>query len=413
MFWSCLTLAIYWPVIFTKDTKNPSLKTFQQLQTSCSHFTPDEDPGAAGLCPSLPSGGSFYGPTPVYISTWHWSGWCHHLPPGQITFSSVEAWKHCEDHVLWFLQCSQHHTACTFGEQAGACGGEPTPHILDPWLPHHSATVCEELGLCVGYSCLQYGAPQQTVLAPFLFTLYTADFSYQLPHSHLQKFSDDSVIVDLIGDGGDKAYRELIKDFVDWCQQNHLQLNAEKTKEPVVDFHRQSHRWTSREWTLWWWYLIITWEFTWTINWTGLITQHRTKGQSRLHLLRKLRSFGVQWALLTPFYKSVGASAIFYGVVCWSSSNSAAGRRRLDKRIKKASSILGCPLDLVQVVGESRMMDKLSLLLVKESHPCRSLSQHWALLVNTKSHLPMEGLSRKQETQVSKKLFYLFSLYYI
>ena len=26
--------------------------------------------------------------------------------------------------------------------------------------------------------------------------------------------------------------------FVDWCQQNHLQLSARKTKEPVVDFHR-------------------------------------------------------------------------------------------------------------------------------------------------------------------------------
>ena len=50
---------------------------------------------------------------------------------------------------------------------------------------------------------------------------------------------------------------------------------------------------------------------------------------------------------------------IFYGVVCWSSSSIlAADRRRLDKLIKKASSTLGCPLDSVQVVGESRMMDK-------------------------------------------------------
>ena len=58
-----------------------------------------------------------------------------------------------------------------------------------------------------------------------------------------------------------------------------------------------------------------------------------------------------------------------YGVVCWCSSISAADRRRLDKLIKKASCILGCPLDSVQVVGESRMMDKLSSLLVQESRP--------------------------------------------
>ena len=66
---------------------------------------------------------------------------------------------------------------------------------------------------------------------------------------------------------------------------------------------------------------------------------------SRLHLLRKLRSFGVQGALLTSFYVSVVESVIFYEAVCWSSSISAADRRRLDKLIKKAISILGCPLD--------------------------------------------------------------------
>ncbi|XP_013889486.1 RNA-directed DNA polymerase from mobile element jockey, partial [Austrofundulus limnaeus] len=39
------------------------------------------------------------------------------------------------------------------------------------------------------------GAPQGTVLAPFLFTLYTADFRYSSASCHLQKFSDDSAIV--------------------------------------------------------------------------------------------------------------------------------------------------------------------------------------------------------------------------
>ena len=64
----------------------------------------------------------------------------------------------------------------------------------------------------------------------------------------------------------------------------------------------------------------------------------------------------MQGALLTYFYDSVVASAIFYGAVCWSSIISAAGRKRFDKRIKKASSTLGCPVDPVQVVGESGMM---------------------------------------------------------
>ena len=53
------------------------------------------------------------------------------------------------------------------------------------------------------------GAPQGTVLAPFLFTLHTADFSYNTPTCHLQKFSDDSAIVGLITEGDDREYREL------------------------------------------------------------------------------------------------------------------------------------------------------------------------------------------------------------
>ena len=85
------------------------------------------------------------------------------------------------------------------------------------------------------------GVPQGTVLASFLFTFYTADFSYNSPTCHLQKFSDDSAIIGLITDGDDREYRELTHNFVDWCQQNRLQINAGKTKEMVVDFRRCTH----------------------------------------------------------------------------------------------------------------------------------------------------------------------------
>ena len=67
--------------------------------------------------------------------------------------------------------------------------------------------------------------------------------------------------------------------------------------------------------------------------------------------------------------KTVVASAIFYGVVCWGSSISTADRKRLDKLIKKTSSVLGCSLNSVEVVGGRMMMAKLSSIMDNDSHP--------------------------------------------
>ncbi|KAI5105020.1 hypothetical protein C0J45_4692 [Silurus meridionalis] len=86
------------------------------------------------------------------------------------------------------------------------------------------------------------------------------------------------------------------------------------------------------------------------LDWTDNTEAIYKKGQSRLFLLRRLRSFGVQGELLKTFSDSVVASAIFYGVVCWGSSISTADRKRLDKLIRKASSVLGIPLDTVQEI---------------------------------------------------------------
>ena len=53
------------------------------------------------------------------------------------------------------------------------------------------------------------------------------------------------------------------------------------------------------------------------LDWTTNTDVLYKRGQSRFHLLKKLRSFGVCRTLLRTFYNSVVASAIFYAVVCW------------------------------------------------------------------------------------------------
>lgn len=55
-------------------------------------------------------------------------------------------------------------------------------------------------------------APQGTVLSPFLFITYTADFKYCSEWCHLQKYSGDTEIVGCMEGGREEEYRRLVED---------------------------------------------------------------------------------------------------------------------------------------------------------------------------------------------------------
>lgn len=105
-------------------------------------------------------------------------------------------------------------------------------------------------------------------------------------------------VVGLVKDEDDREYRKLIEDIVDWCHWN-LQ---------------EKH---------------------------GCILKGRTEQALPAEENKVFWSAGI-----TPEdVLLICVSAIFYGVVFWSSSLSTADRKRLDKLVKKAISILGIPLD--------------------------------------------------------------------
>ncbi|KAI3374456.1 hypothetical protein L3Q82_006277 [Scortum barcoo] len=154
------------------------------------------------------------------------------------------------------------------------------------------------------------GAPQGTVLSPVLFTLYTSDFQYKSEFCHVQKFADDTAIVGCIRSGQEDEYRELIKDFVTWCDSNHLLLNTTKTKEMVVDFRRpRPHpepviiKGDCVEVVHTYKYLGV--QLDDKLDWTANTDALCRKGQSRLYFLRRLASFNICKKLLQIFYQSV------------------------------------------------------------------------------------------------------------
>ncbi|XP_049926802.1 uncharacterized protein LOC126406528 [Epinephelus moara] len=248
------------------------------------------------------------------------------------------------------------------------------------------------------------GAPQGTVLSPFLFTLYTTDFSYQTESCHLQKFSDDSAIVGCISKGEEAEYRAVVNNFVSWCELNHLQLNTTKTKELVVDLRRTRTPVTpvsilghNVDIVEHYKYLgvFIDNKLDWTKN-TEVLYK---KGQSRLYFLRRLRSFNICRTMLRMFYESVVASAILFAVVCWGSRLRVADANRLNKLIRKASDVVGVELDPLTAVSDRRMLSKVRAILQHGSHPLHNA------LVEQRSTFSQRLIAPKCTTERHRKSF--------
>ena len=56
------------------------------------------------------------------------------------------------------------------------------------------------------------------------------------------KYADDTVVVGLIENDNESEYRSAIKFVSEWCNNNFLNLNVNKTKELVIDFRRKKNK---------------------------------------------------------------------------------------------------------------------------------------------------------------------------
>ena len=183
---------------------------------------------------------------------------------------------------------------------------------MDNRLPHQYVAACEALQLHLICGSLQYrGSTGNHFLSLPLLSLHL-----QLPPQHVQlpppEVLSDTAIVGCVSEGNDLEHKKVITNFSDWCGQNYLRINATKDKELLIDFRRKaatnspgniqgldietvdSDRYLG---------VHLNNKLSWTTNTDVLYKQ----GQSRLYLMRRLRSF----------YGIVVASALFYAVVFW------------------------------------------------------------------------------------------------
>ena len=145
------------------------------------------------------------------------------------------------------------------------------------------------------------------VISPVLYILFTYDCSSENDNQFYVKFADDTALVDTTN--SDTKFVEEVNRFVSWCKENALSLNVGKTKEMLFDFRSSS---TSPD------PLFIegqevkrvdSYTYLGTIIDSKLSFSENTdniycRAQSRLYMLRKLRSFGTDTQVLRLFYFS-------------------------------------------------------------------------------------------------------------
>ena len=80
--------------------------------------------------------------------------------------------------------------------------------------------------------------PQECVLSPKLYSLFTYDCKIEHQASLIIKFADYTTVTGFVNNNDEVNYHGQIDTIVGWCDDNNLLLNVSQTKEMIVYFRR-------------------------------------------------------------------------------------------------------------------------------------------------------------------------------
>uniref|UniRef100_A0A669DLI1 Reverse transcriptase domain-containing protein n=1 Tax=Oreochromis niloticus TaxID=8128 RepID=A0A669DLI1_ORENI len=238
------------------------------------------------------------------------------------------------------------------------------------------------VGGCVSDSItINTGAPQGCVLSPLLYSLYTSDCVATHGSNTIVKFADGTVVLGAISNSDEAAYMDEVKNLASWCQDNHLQLNVNKTKELVVDFRRSQHRdykpifinGAPVERVQSFKYLGV--HISSDLTWAAHIQVQTKKARQRLYHLRQLRKFRVSPKILRIFYTGAVESILTQNMTAWFGNSCVKDQKALQRVIRTAERCYRIALPPLQDTYTRRCRTRATQILKDPSHPGNKLFQ--------------------------------------
>ncbi|KAL2089350.1 hypothetical protein ACEWY4_014038 [Coilia grayii] len=222
---------------------------------------------------------------------------------------------------------------------------------------------------------LNTGAPQRCVLSPLLFTLLTHDCTPSHTSNLFIKFADDTIVLSHISNNDETHYRSEVSHLVKWCSENNLSLNAEKTKEIVVDFrraysqyappfHQRSCCGESKQ------HQVPRCE---DLSWSKNTASLASKAQQRLYFLRKLRRARAPSPIMSNFYRGIIESILTSCITVWYGTCTVSCRKKLHRVVRATERIMGVSLPSLQDIFHTHLTCKALCIVGDPTHPSNSL----------------------------------------
>ena len=216
------------------------------------------------------------------------------------------------------------------------------------------------------------GSPQGCVFSSVFFILYTDSCRSNRENSLLVKYSDDTALLSLL-QGAESNHGCALPDFVQWCDDNLLDLNVSKTKELVIDFRTKKpdpvassiHGEDVQ--------IVDTYKYLGTVFDSHLKFDKNTeslvkRGQQKVYLLRKINSFNVSKTILCTVYRSYIESLITFSFICWFNGLSVKDRNCLNNIVKICSKITGVKQTDLNTLWKRRVVQKAKGLIDQPDH---------------------------------------------